>query len=223
MTNKLYPKFKKNMKKIKAVILDLGVVIINIDQDKTLRAFERLGIDLEDINESMPIFKQYEKGEMSDEDFIQALKNALKGNATEEQIIKAWNAMILDIPTYRFRLIEKLREHYKVYLLSNTNSIHIKEIKEYIRQYHPNEDWHNTFDKMFLSYEIGLRKPDAAIYEHVLNEVNLKPEETIFVDDSRANIKGAEKLGINCIWTQKGIDEWLWEELKKIDPNLHLS
>lgn len=211
------------MKKIKAVILDLGVVIINIDQDKTLRAFERLGIDLEDINESMPIFKQYEKGEMSDEDFIQALKNALKGNATEEQIIKAWNAMILDIPTYRFRLIEKLREHYKVYLLSNTNSIHIKEIKEYIRQYHPNEDWHNTFDKMFLSYEIGLRKPDAAIYEHVLNEVNLKPEETIFVDDSRANIKGAEKLGINCIWTQKGIDEWLWEELKKIDPNLHLS
>ena len=211
------------MKKIKAVILDLGVVIINIDQHKTLRAFERLGINLEDINESMPIFKQYEKGEMSDEDFILTLKNALKGHANDAQIIKAWNAMILDIPTFRFRLIEKLREHYKVYLLSNTNSVHIKEIKEYIRQYHPNEDWDRTFDKMFLSYEIGLRKPDAAIYEHVLNEVNLKPEETIFVDDSRANIKGAEKLGINCIWTQKGIDEWLWDELKKIDPNLHLG
>jgi len=211
------------MKKIKAVILDLGVVIINIDQEKTLRAFERLGIDLEDINESMPIFKQYEKGEISDEDFIRTLKTALKGNATEEKIIKAWNAMILDIPAYRFRLIEKLREHYKVYLLSNTNSIHIKEIRDYINTYHQNEDWQNTFDKMFLSYEIGLRKPEPGFYEHVLNEINLKADETIFIDDSRANIKGAEKLGINCIWTQKGIDEWLWEELKKIDPNLYLG
>jgi putative hydrolase of the HAD superfamily len=211
------------MKKIKAVILDLGVVIINIDQEKTLRAFERLGIDLEDINESMPIFKQYEKGEISDEDFIVILKTALKGQATEEKIIKAWNAMILDIPAYRFRLIEKLREHYKVYLLSNTNSIHIKEIRDYINTYHQNEDWQNTFDKMFLSYEIGLRKPEPGFYEHVLNEINLKADETIFIDDSRANIKGAEKLGINCIWTQKGIDEWLWEELKKIDPNLYLG
>jgi putative hydrolase of the HAD superfamily len=211
------------MKKIKAVILDLGVVIINIDQEKTLRAFERLGIDLEDINESMPIFKQYEKGEISDEDFIRTLKTALKGNATEDQIIKAWNAMILDIPKHRFRLIGELRKHYNVHLLSNTNSIHIQEIKDYISKYHPNEDWHSTFDKLFLSYEIGLRKPDAAIYNHVLNEINLKPEETIFVDDSRANIKGAEKLGINCIWTQNGIDKWLWDELKKIDSDLHLG
>ena len=211
------------MKKIKAVILDLGVVIINIDQEKTLRAFERLGIDLEDINESMPIFKQYEKGEILDEDFILTLKNALKGHATDEQITKAWNAMILDIPAHRFRLIEELRKHYNVHLLSNTNSIHINEIKEYISKYHPNEDWQNTFDKMFLSYEIGLRKPDATIYEHVLKKINLKADETIFVDDSRANIKGAEKIGINCIWTQNGIDEWLWEELKKIDPDLHLG
>jgi putative hydrolase of the HAD superfamily len=211
------------MKKIKAVILDLGVVIINIDQEKTLRAFERLGIDLEDINESMPIFKQYEKGEISDEDFIRTLKTALKGSATENQIIKAWNAMILDIPTHRFRLIGELRKHYNVHLLSNTNSIHIKEIRDYINTYHQDEDWQNTFDKMFLSYEIGLRKPEPGFYEHVLNEINLKADETIFIDDSRANIKGAEKLGINCIWTQKGIDEWLWEELKKIDPNLYLG
>lgn len=211
------------MKKIKAVILDLGVVIINIDQEKTLRAFERLGIDLEDINESMPIFKQYEKGDISDEDFILTLKNALKGHANDEQIIKAWNAMILDIPAHRFRLIEELRKYYKVYLLSNTNSIHNQEIKDYIRQYHPNQDWYNTFDNMFLSYEIGLRKPDATCYEYVLDEINLKAEETIFVDDSRANIKGAEKLGINCIWTQNGIDKWLWDELKKIDPDLHLG
>jgi putative hydrolase of the HAD superfamily len=76
---------------------------------------------------------------------------------------------------------------------------------------------------MFLSYEIGLRKPDSNLYEHVLNEINLKADETIFVDDSRANIKGAEKLGINCIWTQKGIDKWLWDELKKIDPDLHIG
>jgi putative hydrolase of the HAD superfamily len=211
------------MKKIKAVILDLGVVIINIDQEKTLRAFERLGIDLEDINESMPIFKQYEKGEISDEDFILTLKNALKGQANDEQIIKAWNAMILDIPSNRFRFIEELRNHYNVYLLSNTNSIHIEEIKDYINKYHPNEVWQNTFDKIFLSYEIGLRKPDASIYEHVLREINLKADETIFIDDSRANIKGAEKTGINCIWTQKGIDNWFWDELKKIDVELHLG
>jgi putative hydrolase of the HAD superfamily len=211
------------MKKIKAVILDLGVVIINIDQEKTLRAFERLGIDLEDINESLPIFKQYEKGEISNEDFILSLKNALKGNATNEQIITAWNAMILDIPTHRFRLIEELRKQYDIHLLSNTNSIHINEIRGYIAKHHPNEDWHNTFDKIFLSYEIGHRKPDAAIYEHVLKEINLKANETIFIDDSLANIKGAEKLGINCIWTQKGIDVWLWEELKKIELNLHNS
>jgi putative hydrolase of the HAD superfamily len=211
------------MKKIKAVILDLGVVIINIDQEKTLRAFERLGIDLEDINESTPIFKQYEKGEISDEDFILTLKNALKGQANDEQIIKAWNAMILDIPSNRFRFIEELRNHYNVYLLSNTNSIHIEEIKDYMNKYHPNEVWQNTFDKIFLSYEIGLRKPDASIYEHVLREINLKADETIFIDDSRANIKGAEKTGINCIWTQKGIDNWLWDELKKIDVELHLG
>ena len=140
-----------------------------------------------------------------------------------QQMSKLQKLGILDIPAHRFRLIEELRKHYNVHLLSNTNSIHINEIKEYISKYHPNEDWQNTFDKMFLSYEIGLRKPDATIYEHVLKKINLKADETIFVDDSRANIKGAEKIGINCIWTQNGIDEWLWEELKKIDPDLHLG
>ncbi len=210
------------MKKIKAVILDLGVVIINIDQEKTRMAFEQLGLNLKDVNESLPFFLQLEKGKISKESFIYSIKQLLNNNATDEQIIKAWNAMILDLPANRISLINELSNHYAVFLLSNTNVFHIEEIMGNINQYHPNLNWESTFEKIFLSYEIGHRKPDAACYEYVLNDIKLHAHETIFVDDSKSNIEGAEKVGINCIWTQKAIDTWLWDEIKKYDPDLQL-
>jgi putative hydrolase of the HAD superfamily len=103
--------------------------------------------------------------------------------------------MLLDLPNERLKLIKALKNKYRIYLLSNTNNIHIDAFKK--QQGNAKwEDFCNLFDKMYLSHEVGLRKPNAEIFKHILTEQKLKAEEVFFIDDSPQHIEGAKKLGI---------------------------
>tara|TARA_B110000208_G_scaffold115843_1_gene142111 strand:- start:2438 stop:3058 length:621 start_codon:yes stop_codon:yes gene_type:complete len=188
------------MKKCKAIIFDLGAVILNINYQNTIDEFTKLGVNNAATFYSKKVqtnlFNQIETGMISSNEFLKALQKETK-NANINQVEKAWNAMLLDLPEERIQLIEKLKNNYSIYLLSNTNAIHIDAIKKQLGK----RKWLafcKLFDKMYLSHELGLRKPDVKIFEYILNEQKLKAEEVFFIDDSPQHIAGAKKIGIHC-------------------------
>jgi len=198
---------------IKNIIFDLGGVVLNLDQEKTLRAFKRLGANLEELNLENSIFLDFETGKVDEDYFLQSIFTLLKGNASKEQIAQAWNSMLLELPAHRVEIIKQLKSKYRLFLLSNTNSIHINAVFEE----HGKTVFEELFEKIYLSHEIGIRKPDVACYEYVLRDANLKGSETVFVDDNRLNLKGAESAGINTIWAKEPVDLWFIDTLKKTD------
>jgi|TARA_B110000879_G_scaffold201285_1_gene276233 HAD superfamily hydrolase (TIGR01509 family) len=188
------------MKKCKTIIFDLGAVILNINYENTIDEFTKLGVKNAETFYSKKVqtelFNKIETGKISNNEFLKALQKETK-NAKIKQVKIAWNAMLLDLPKERLQLIKKLKNNHTIYLLSNTNSIHINAFKEELG----NKKWLEfceLFDKMYLSHELGLRKPDAKIFEYILNEQKLKAEDVFFIDDSPQHIASAKKLGINC-------------------------
>ena len=203
--------------RIKNIIFDLGGVVLDLDQGRTLRAFKRLGTDLDEINHEDSVFIDYELGKIDEAYFLQSLFTYLKGNATKEQIKEAWNAMLLDLPKERIELLRQLKKYYRVFLLSNTNHTHIEEVY----RAHGKEIFDELFEIQFLSFEMGTRKPMLACYKQVLDQAELNAEESVFIDDSRINIKGAQQAGLHTILAHEPIGKWLGAELKKLEvaPN----
>ena len=188
------------MKKYKTIIFDLGAVILNISYENTINALTKLGVKNAENFYSKKVqtelFNKIETGKISNMEFLKELQKETK-NANIKQVKMAWNSMLLDLPEERLKTIKKLKDNHKVFLLSNTNSIHINALKEQLG----NKKWIafcELFDKMYLSHELGLRKPDVKIFEHILNEQKLKAEEVFFVDDSPQHIISAKKIGISC-------------------------
>lgn len=182
------------MDKPKALLLDFGGVIIPINPDYTKDAMISLG-----VKDSLPSsdFEAFEKGETSAEEFISkwtAAKWTMKSD-----VVNAWNALLEPIPEETISYLKRLKKNFKLYLVSNTNPIHMEAIQKELGIF----GWKqfcSLFEKMYLSYEIGERKPDASFYKHVLKDAKLKAEECLFVDDTPANIEAAEKLGIPAIF-----------------------
>jgi len=188
------------MKKCKAIIFDLGAVVLNINYQNTIDEFSKLGVKNAATFYSKKVqtdlFNQIETGMISSNTFLKALQKETN-NANIIQVEQAWNAMLLDLPEERLQLIKKLKDNHAIYLLSNTNIIHINAFKKQLG----NKKWLafcELFDKMYLSHELGLRKPDVKIFEYILKEQKLKVEEVFFIDDSPQHIIGAKKLGIQC-------------------------
>ena len=187
---------------IKNLIFDLGGVIINIDFDFTMRALQAYtSVQLGEgaylgKNE---IFYNYETGKINSEDFLAQIKEKYQLNATNKQLISAWNALLLDIPTTYINFLLSLKSKYKIFILSNTNPIHIEGVEAILAQSSNLKHLSELCDKVYLSYEMGKVKPESAIYEQVINENNLNPKETMFFDDSEANLAGAQKVGIQTM------------------------
>jgi HAD superfamily hydrolase (TIGR01509 family) len=188
------------MKKCKAIIFDLGAVILNINYQNTIDEFTKLGVKNASTFYSKKVqtnlFNQIETGMISSNKFLKALQKETK-NANIKQVEQAWNAMLLDLPEERLQRIKKLKKNHTIYLLSNTNAIHIDAFKKQLG----NKKWLSfceLFDKMYLSHELGLRKPDVKIFEYILKEQKLKAEEVFFIDDSPQHIASAKKIGIHC-------------------------
>jgi len=183
---------------IKTLIFDFGDVFINLNKEATYTELNKLGIH-SFSEEMLQIIKQYEIGVITSHEFCDFYKNIFP-NISVDQIVKSWNAIILDFPEYRLNFIEELSKSkkYKLILLSNTNELHIEKVIENmsIERY---KRFKNCFDSFYLSHEINLRKPNAEIFEYVLKTHDLIADECFFVDDTNEHTDIAKSLGIH-IW-----------------------
>jgi FMN phosphatase YigB (HAD superfamily) len=185
---------------IKNIVFDFGDIFINLDKKGFATALQKLGISQES-NEILPILQQYEMGLISTEKFLLFFEEKL--NVSKISIMNAWNSILSDLPQNRLSFIQALAnsKKYRLFLLSNTNDLHISWIKN---------NWGMAlysafkicFEQFYLSHEINLRKPNNNMYEFVLNTNNLIAEETLFIDDTEENTTAAKALGIH-IWNLK--------------------
>ena len=189
---------------IDTIIFDFGDIFINLDKEATPFALKKLG--LKEWNRNLDALNlDFEKGKISEMEFIIGLQNYIP-NASIHQIREAWNAILLDFPLYRLEFLQMLSQKYRLFLLSNTDSIHIERFQHRagISFY---RDFYQCFEKVYFSYELGMRKPDADIFEFVIKEHNLLLKNTLFVDDNLQNIESAEKLGLQVWHLQKGEED----------------
>ena len=190
---------KPDLKNIKNIIFDFGNVLLNINPALTAEAFKKLGIkDESDFfggRSSIELMVKYERGQATSEEFIQAISASVSDKVTSEQIIDAWNALLLDFPSIRVELLQQLRSDYRLFLLSNTNQIHFEKYTQQFQAIYgyPLE---SLFEKMWFSHQIGLSKPDTAVFEFVLKDKTLNPAETLFIDDTLMHVEAARKSGI---------------------------
>lgn len=189
---------------IDSIVFDFGDVFINLDKQATPLALKKLGLT-EWSSQIDSLNFNFEKGLISRIDFLAGLNN-LVPKASPEEVLAAWNAVLLDFPMYRLEFLEELSKNYTLFLLSNTDSIHINHFKEKEGEVFYNR-FYNCFEKVYFSYDLGKRKPEVEIYHYVINENNLIPEKTLFVDDNLDNIEGAKKIGLQVWHLQKGKED----------------
>lgn len=193
--------------KIRNIIFDFGGVLLNINPLLALEEFVKLsGIGREELWERLvneKIFEKYDTGEYTSDRFRDELRRILDKNATDQQLDDAWNALLLDFPVERVRLLQSLQPNYRVFLLSNTNEIHFKKYTLDFLIINGFE-MGTLFEKLYLSYEIGIHKPEAGIYAFVLENSKLIAGESLFIDDSPANVEAAAKLGFEGLHLSNG-------------------
>ncbi|HEV8084561.1 MAG TPA: HAD family phosphatase [Chitinophagaceae bacterium] len=195
------------MKNINAIVFDLGGVLLNIDFQKVFNAFKELGVgNFEDMYSQKKVnhlFKHFEEGKISEAEFYNTCRREMNFKITNTQIETAWNSMLLDFRESALKTLLAIRPKYKLYLLSNTNVIHLKKFNA-IFENQVGGSIAKYFDKLYYSHEIGSRKPGKESFECVLRENNLTAAHTLFIDDSAENIEGAKLLGFQTIHlTQK--------------------
>jgi glucose-1-phosphatase len=189
---------------VKNLIFDLGGVILDLAVDETLKCFASLskmpGEKVHEIYFSAPGFLEYEKGLMDDKAFRDYVRATYQISASDEAIDNSWNAMLRGIPQIKLDLLMRLQGEFQVYLLSNTNAIHVHHINSsMLPRLSEGKMLDDYFHKAYYSHKMGKRKPDAEIFEQVLDENQLVPEQTLFLDDYAVNIEGAKSLGIKTI------------------------
>ena len=197
---------------IKNIVFDFGDIFINLDKKLFAEELQRIKISQES-EETLPILHQYEMGLVSTDEFLTFFEERL--NVSQDTLKRAWNSILLDFPKERMRFIQNLSESkkYRLFLLSNTNDLHISWIQK---------NWgterYNAFkiclEQFYLSQEINLRKPNNNNYEFVLSTNDLVPKETLFIDDTKENTDAAKALGIH-IWNLKPGKEDVLELLTK--------
>jgi len=190
---------------VENLIFDLGGVIVDLSVDHTVQAFSAIsGMDKQKVNDlyySAPGFEAYEKGLMNDEDFRNYIREVFGFNASAAEIDTCWNAILRGVAVSKLQLLLKLKDGFNVYLLSNTNNIHIHHLNQAML---PDitqttlsiEDY---FHHAYYSHVMKKRKPDAEIFRQVLDENNLVPGKTLFLDDNMGNIEGANLVGIKTV------------------------
>ena len=184
---------------INTIIFDFGDVFINLKKETSIEEFKKLGLDgpNEDLLAHNDLF---EKGKISESEFIKSFLKHIP-NASMEEILKAWNSLIGDFPLNRLEFLQLLSSKYRLFLLTNTDSIHINCFEHNVGMSFYT-DFYNCFEKVYYSYEMGMRKPDPQIFNTIIRKHDLSPKRTLFVDDKKENTEIAESLGLH-IWNLK--------------------
>ncbi len=200
------------MSDFRNIIFDFGNVLFHLDLGATERRLRQLLGDgqFEAARaklQAADVFNRYETGALSTELFVDALRRSAEPMLTEAEVLEAWNAIFIEMPAEYFDLLERLRERYRLFLLSNINELHARWIDQYMAEKHQRSDFRQRyFDAVYYSHEVGLRKPDTRIYTYVLHHAGLLPQETVFIDDLEVNVRAAEALGIRGIVKPPHVD-----------------
>ncbi len=193
---------------LKNIIFDLGDVLIPLRREEARKSFEALlpaGNPQTDIFsfKTLDAFMDYETGQISTEAFLERIRTYFRRDVSGEQIVDAWNRIIGDFPEVHVEMLRKLGREYRLFVLSNTNEIHVRKFEKEV----PGVDHlGDLFEKLYYSHELGLRKPQEEIYQRVLSESSLNPAETLFADDLPENIESAGKLGLQTLHVTPGMD-----------------
>jgi FMN phosphatase YigB (HAD superfamily) len=184
------------------IIFDLGGVILNLDFGRTAAAFRDLGAtsfdNLWTATRQSPMFDAFETGQITPRAFREGLRQGLGLARTDAEIDAAWNAMILDLPADKVAYVRGLKDRFRTFLLSNTNAIHLKYLRE------TTQDIDGCFERAYYSHQLGHRKPSAAAFRAILDGHGLSAGETLFVDDMLANVAAARSLGIIAVRIDPG-------------------
>lgn len=177
--------------KLKNLILDLGGVLYAIDVERTSKELAALaGPKAMRLSQDAELFHALEMGHISEADFRNELRIALDCNCDDAQLDFAWNALLLGPIEGRLEWLQKLSKHFRLILLSNTNTIH-----SYV--WGPQcAEMFALMEKTWFSFDLGMRKPNPEVYAHVLKAMSLNASESLFLDDSVANIEGAKQVGL---------------------------
>jgi FMN phosphatase YigB (HAD superfamily) len=194
---------QKIAKNITSVIFDLGGVLFDIDYTLTQKAFIELGATefhkLYSLQKQTGLFDEFEKGKIPPAEFRKQLKEKLPKGITDADIDKAWNALLIGVPNAKIDLLKQLRNKYRVFLLSNTNEIHLAEVLNMLARLDNNKGITHLFEKTYYSCRMGMRKPDKEIFDKVIMDNSLNPLHTVFIDDLLHNVEGAKTAGLNIL------------------------
>ena len=186
---------------VKNLVFDLGGVVIDIDPSASFAAMQVLAADsvsiMDQFSEHTDVFLDYEKGLIDDNQFRAGVRELTQQpDAPGATIDEAWCRMLLNVPWPRLQLLAQLKQQYRTFVLSNTNRIHVTVFNTMIAATSEHTTINPFFEKVYYSHELKMRKPEAKIYQHVLEDSNLLPYETLFLDDREENLVAARALGI---------------------------
>lgn len=201
---------------IDTIIFDFGDIFINLDKPKLEEELQKIGLtEWNDVLKELNY--KYEIGQLAENEFLSGFQQQIP-TIKVDAIKKAWNTILADFPEYRLTFLEQLTSKYRLFLLSNTDFTHIEEVKRKVGL-----DFHNRFiacfEKVYYSFEMGMRKPDESIYKHVIEKHQLNPKRTLFVDDKKENTEAAKNTGL-LVWNLQVGKEDVIELEKFIQNNL---
>ncbi len=201
---------------VNAIIFDFGDIFINKDKEARDRALASLGLR-EWTMAHEELERRMETGKIDAEGFLKTLQNDIP-NATLKEIKAAWNKGIKDFPLYRLEFLQNLAEGYRLFLLSNTDPIHIEKFERDVEASFYS-DFYQCFEKVYFSHEIGVRKPDVEAFNYVINKHDIQPKRTLVVDDKKFNTDAAAELGFQ-VWNLKVGEEDVVDLFEKKVINL---
>ena len=191
---------------IRNIIFDLGGVLLDIDYRRTEKAFKDLGFEnFDEVYSQLQqteTFDLFETGDLSADEFRDAIREACGNDLSDADIDKAWNAMLIDLPEKHISYLDTVRDDYRIVLLSNTNELHLEAIYEKFG--HEYTEFEYLFERTYYSHLVGYRKPEIEIFEEILEDREMEADETLFIDDSLQHVEGAKEAGLHAYHLQAG-------------------
>ncbi len=186
---------------IKNIVIDLGGVIVKLDREKCVESFRKIGyVDFEKILNNYlqeGFFLEFEKGIISEVEFKDIICTNIGKNVADQKIDKSIGDFLTEISNEKFYALKELKKRFKLYLLSNTNPVAVRKVDYLFRM--SGSGFEDFFDKTFLSYQMKMVKPDKEIFQEVLKSAQINASETLFIDDSIANLEFAGSLGFKTL------------------------
>jgi putative hydrolase of the HAD superfamily len=205
------------MTPVKNIIFDLGNVLYDIDFEIMYKRFHELGIpNFENhftLNQSDPLFFDLEKGFIDEVTFCSRFNQLYNLSLNKDQIIEAWNSLLIGFREKSLDWLKSNQSNFSLFLYSNTNQPH----QDYFLAQYTREiggDFNTLFKKPYYSHEMGMRKPDPASFQYILDQEGLKAAETLFIDDNEPNVAAAASVGLQVLYLQPGM--FIETELPKL-------